>query len=140
MAASSANERLVMELFAATSGGDWKKVETLITPDFRFIEAKSLPIAGTYTGIREYRALFESVREGAGTIDGEFVSITTSETHVVALLVLHFKDHDVHARLAESFRIRDGRVAEIVPYFFDTQELVTVFAAVPDIIRAKLRS
>ena len=138
MSTSAANERLVMELFAATSGGDWAKVETLITPDFRFIEPASLPIAGTYTGIREYRALFTSVREGAGTIDGEFVSLTSSETHVVALLVLHFRDHDVHARLAETFRIRDGRVAEIVPYFFDTQEVVRVFATVPAIIRAKL--
>jgi ketosteroid isomerase-like protein len=139
MSASSANESLVGELFAAAGGGDWAKVETLITPDFRFIESDSLPVRGTYTGIREYRALFEAVREGAGAIEAEFVAMTSSDTHVVALLVLDFKDHGVRAPLAETFRIRDGRVAEIVPYFFNPKDVEKVFSPVPDIIRAKLR-
>jgi ketosteroid isomerase-like protein len=139
MAASSENESLVRELFAAAGGGDWAKVETLITPDFRFIESDSLPVRGTYTGIREYRALFEAVTEGAGAIQFDFVSMTSSETHVVALLVLDFKDHGVRAPLAEVFRIRDGRVAEIMPHFFNPKDVEKVFSAVPDIIRAKLR-
>jgi ketosteroid isomerase-like protein len=140
MSKSSENERLVGELFAAAGGGDWAKVETLITPDFRFIESDSLPVRGTYTGIREYRALFEAVREGAGAIDVDFISMTSSDTHVVGLLVLKFKDHGVHAPLAESFRIRDGRVAEIMPYFFNPKDVEKVFSGVPDIIRAKLRA
>jgi len=138
MSTSSANERLVGELFTAAGGGDWTKVETLITPDFRFIESDSVPVRGTYTGIREYRALFEAVGEGAGAIDAEFVSMTSSETHVVALLVLHFKDFDVRAPLAEAFQIRDGRVAQIMPYFFNPKDVEKVFAKVPAIIRAKL--
>ena len=138
MAASCANERLIGELFAAAGGGDWAKVETLITPDFRFIESDSVPVRGTYSGIREYRALFEAVREGAGAIEADFISLTSSDTHVVALLVLHFKDHDVRAPLAEAFRIRDGRVAEIMPYFFNPKDVEKVFSTVPDIIRAKL--
>jgi ketosteroid isomerase-like protein len=139
MAASSDNEVLVRELFAAAGGGDWAKVETLITPDFRFIESGSLPVRGTYTGIREYRALFEAVTEGAGAIEAQFVAMTSSETHVVALLVLDFKDHDVHAPLAEVFRIRDGKVAEIMPHFFNPKDVEKVFSPVPQIIRAKLR-
>ena len=138
MTTSAANEILVGELFAAAGGGDWAKVETLITTDFRFIESDSLPVGGTYTGIREYRALFEAVREGAGELDVEFVAMTSSDTHVVALLVLNFKDHGTRARLAETFRIRDGRVAEIVPYFFNAQDVSKAFAAVPALIRAKL--
>lgn len=138
MTVSSANERLVGELFAAAGGGDWEKVETLITPDFRFIESESLPLHGTYTGIREYRALFESVREGAGALDVDFIGMTSSDTHVVALLLLKFKAHGVSARIAEVFTIRDGRVAEIMPHFFNPKDVEKVFAKVPDIIRKKL--
>jgi ketosteroid isomerase-like protein len=138
MSPSPANERLVGELFAAAGGGDWAKVETLITPDFRFVESGSLPVGGIYTGIREYRALFESVGEASGTIEADFVAMTSSETHVVALLVLNFKDHAVSAPLAEVFTIRDGRVAQIMPYFFNPADVQKVFSTVPDIIRAKL--
>ena len=138
MTTSAANEKLVGDLFVAAGGDDWAKVETLITPDFKFIESPSLPVAGTYTGIREYQAFFTSVREGAGTIEADFISMTSSETHVVALLVLHFRDHGVSTPIAETFRIRDGRVCEIMPYFFNPNDVAKVFAGVPAIYRKKM--
>ena len=138
MAVSASNEKLVGELFAAAGAGDWAKVETLITPDFRFIESGSLPVGGTYTGIREYEAFFTAVREGAGTIDADFISMTSSDTHVVALLVLHFKDHGVSTPIAETFKIRDGRVCEIMPYFFNANDVSKVFESVPAIYRKKI--
>jgi ketosteroid isomerase-like protein len=138
MTTSAANEKLVGDLFAAAGGGDWAKVATLITTDFKFIESPCLPVGGTYHGIREYEAFFTSVREGAGTIDADFISMTSSETHVVALLVLHFKDHGVSTPIAETFRVRDGRICEIMPYFFNPDEVTKVFAGVPAIYRQKM--
>ena len=138
MTTSASNEKLVSELFAAAGGGDWARVETLITDDFRFIESDSLPVRGTYRGIREYQAFYTAVREGAGTIEADLVSMTSSETHVVALLVLHFKDHGVSTPIAEVFRISGGRVCEIMPYFFNAGDVAKVFATVPAIYRAKI--
>jgi ketosteroid isomerase-like protein len=138
MSQSSNNEALINKLYAAAGAGDWAQVETLITPDFRFVESDGLPMGGTYRGIREYRALFESVMQGAGRIEMDFTAMTSSETHVIVLLTLHFLDHDVHAPVAEAFRISDGRVAEIVPYYLNPQTASKAFASIPELIRKKL--
>jgi len=138
MPQSSKNEALVGELYAAAGAGDWNKVATLITSDFRFIESDALPVGGTYRGLREYRALFESVMTGAGRIEIDFTGMTSSDTHVIALLTLHFRDHDVTTPVAEMFRIVDGKVAEIVPYYLNPQLASKAFASVPELIRKKL--
>ena len=138
MSACAKNEALVGALYTAAGAGDWATVETLITPDFLFTESDSLPVGGQYRGIREYRALFESVMACAGRIEIEFTGMTSSETHVVALLTLHFLDHDVHAPVAEVFRISGERVAEIVPHYLNPQSAAKAFATAPAMIREKL--
>lgn len=111
---------VVNELYAECAVGNWDRVAELVTDDLEIVEAKGLPMEGTYRGKTALQELFVKVF-GMLDISGvDLLDMCTGKDHVVALARMNFADPDVpSAELAEAFRFRDGKVCSIVPYYFD---------------------
>jgi ketosteroid isomerase-like protein len=122
------NRQTVLALYKATGKGDWAQAATLMTEDILIREAPTLPFAGEYRGVAAMRDLFAKVR-ATGVIGVQMHQATAGGDWVVVLLdLLYAGDPPVRAPLAEAFRLKDGKVCEIVPYYFDTSVVVAAAA------------
>lgn len=124
------NLRTVEALYAATGKGDWSTAEAMLTDDFFVTEADTTPFGGVYRGRRALRDLFTHVMSASGVTDLHIQQSTAGGDTVVVLLELVLGGPpEVRVPLAEVFRLRDGKVCEIKPYYFDPRPLCAAVAA-----------
>ena len=122
------NRQTVLALYKATGKGDWAKAASLMTEDILIREAPTLPFAGEYRGVAAMRELFARVRS-TGVVGVDMHQATAGGDWVVVLLdLLYDGDPPVSAPLAEAFRLENGKVCEIVPYYFDSSLVVAAAA------------
>ena len=113
------NRQTVMALYEACGSGDWAKAATMMTQDILITEAPILPFAGEYRGVEAMRELFGKVHS-KGVIGTQLHQATAGGDWVVVLVdLLLAGDPPVRCPLAEAFRFQDGKVCEIVPYYFN---------------------
>ena len=97
-----------------------------IDPQFTCYEAASLPYGGEYHGpeglLRLYKAVF-SIWE---TFEVEVKELLDAGQTVVALIHLRVKlkgsGRTVEMPVAEFWRLRDGKVVELRPFYWDTAQ------------------
>jgi hypothetical protein len=101
----------------------------LLDPDVRFSVAPSLPYGGEYVGHAGFLALGEQFGKTWQVIDngaGGYADI--GENRVVGFYNPTFKSvatgRTVSFGVVEIITVRDGRIAELIPYYSDTVELV----------------
>jgi ketosteroid isomerase-like protein len=124
------NLKTVQALFAATGSGDWAKAETLLTEDFFVTEADTNPFAGVYRGRRALQDLFSKVVSSAGVTKMDTKQLTAGGDLVVALVDMTLGGPpERFVSLAEVFRLREGKVCEIKPHYFDTAPLAAAVDA-----------
>jgi ketosteroid isomerase-like protein len=124
------NLKVVEALYAATGQGDWSTAESLLTEDFFVTEADTTPFGGVYRGRRALHDLFMQVIPASGVTDLDIKQSTAGGDTVVVLLELVLGGPpEVRVPLAEVFRLRDGKICEIKPYYFDTRALCAAVAA-----------
>ncbi|MFL6605837.1 MAG: nuclear transport factor 2 family protein [Steroidobacteraceae bacterium] len=123
------NLKTVEALYAATGQGDWSTAESMLTEDFFVTEAGTTPFAGVYRGRKALHDLFKEVM--ATGVTGLDIQQSTAggDTVVVLLELVLGGPPEVRVPLAEVFRLRDGKVCEIKPYYFDTRPLCAAVAA-----------
>ena len=118
------NRQTVMALYEACGSGDWTKAATLMTEDILITEAPTLPFAGEFRGVEAMRELFGKVHS-TGVIGTQLHQATAGGDWVVVLVdLLLAGDPPVRCPLAEAFRLQDGKVSEIVPYYFNADVMV----------------
>ena len=118
------NRKTVLALYAATGKGDWAKAATLMTDDVLITEASTVPFAGVYRGVRAMRELFAAV-QATGVVGIDMHEATAGGDRVVVLLDLLLDGVPrVRVPLAEAFRLKGGKVCEIMPYYFDPAPMV----------------
>jgi len=118
------NRLTVLALYEACGSGDWTKAATLMTEDILITEAPTLPFAGEYRGVEAMRELFGKV-QATGVIGTQMHQVTAGGDWVVVLVdLLLAADPPVRCPLAEAFRLQDGKVCEIVPYYFNADLMV----------------
>lgn len=128
---NSQNEQLVRDLYAACGADDWDKVQTILSDDFRMVQSPSLPFGGIYRGWQVLKAMYASVIGASGRTAIDFIAMTSGDGHVMALVDLNLFDHGIKARIAEIFRIENGRISEVAIYYFNPAEMQQVYAEVP---------
>lgn len=110
----------VDELYGLTAVGDWESVAARLTEDFVVTEAEGLPMAGRYEGRNGLRDLYIKVMGTLDVVALDRVETTVGRDHAVTILSLRFADPSLPpAEILELFRFRDGKLAEIKPYYFD---------------------
>ncbi|NYH94067.1 nuclear transport factor 2 family protein [Novosphingobium marinum] len=108
----------VEQLYALSQAGDWDKVAEMVHDDLFITEAPGLPMEGVYRGKHALRDLFTKVFGMLEITSVDFVDTTYGEDWAVAILQMNFAD-GTSADLCEAFRFRDGKLAEIKPFYFD---------------------
>lgn len=119
------NIEIVRRLYSLAGRGKWAEAEQYLADDFTILEADTLPFKGTYCGKGALQKLFAIVVATAGIQGVEEEQMTAGGDRVVALRVLLLQGSPpVRCRLAEVFRLRDGKVTEILPFYFDSSMIV----------------
>lgn len=123
MTGESQLKAIVQAVYAHAGAGDWAACEALLSPDLVINEAEGLPYAGTYRGRDALRRLHGIVMAHWQDPEIEFHAMTAGDGHVVSLVTFHLTSRATGKRaampLAETFRIEQGRVTEIRPFYFD---------------------
>ena len=132
----SGNVECVLALYAAGAAGDWATARTLVTSDFAIREPECFPFGGIYEGIEALQAFYASIFEAAGPTEIAMNAITSGDDHVVVLVTLHMHTHGVSANVAETFRLVDGKIAEINVYYQDPPRVAEIYSGVADAIAA----
>ena len=118
---------VVRKLFESAFAGDFEGLKQYLHPDVRVNEAESLPYGGVYVGIDQMVALnahvFSFWTDFSITVkqlfgEGEWVTALTEMQGKARTTGLAFK-----MPLSEVFRVKDGKIVEITPYYFDTKLL-----------------
>lgn len=122
-------ETLIDDLYAASAAGDWDKVAKMVTDDLLITEAQGLPMAGTYQGRNALRDLFTDVFAMLQVQSLDVIGSTYGGDFAVKILRMNFGEGLEPAELTEMFRIRDGKVCEIKPYYFDPAPVKAAAAA-----------
>jgi ketosteroid isomerase-like protein len=123
------NLAAVQALFAATGSGDWVTAETMLTEDFFVTEADNNPFAGVYRGRRALHDLFSHVFATAGVTGMNVKQFTAGGDLVIAVVELTLGGPPERSvSLAEMFRLRDGKVCETKPFYFDPTPLADAVA------------
>lgn len=123
MAEESQLKAIVQAVYAHAGAGDWTACEALLSPDLVIHEADGLPYAGTYRGRDALQRLHGIVMAHWQDPEIEFHAMTAGDGHVVSLVTFHLTSKATGKRatmpLAEMFRIDQGLVTEIRPFYFD---------------------
>ena len=118
---------VVRKLFETAVAGDFEALKQYLHPEVRVNEAESLPYGGVYVGIDQMVALnarvFSFWTDFSITVkhvfgEGEWVTALTEMQGKARTTGLAFK-----MPLSEVFRVKDGKIVEITPYYFDTKLL-----------------
>lgn len=120
------NERniaLTRAMYEATGSGNWDAAAEMLTDDFEAREADCLPYGGVYRGRNALRELYTKVMGILPVRSLDIHAITAGEDRVVVLLSLVLENGE-QIPLAETMRFReDGKCSEIVPYYFDAEQV-----------------
>lgn len=118
---------LAKQMYQFGFASDWDSLAAILTEDFRIIEPESLPFGGIYCGQRVMEEVFGKILKTLNPKDVRQISMTANDIEVVSMLelVIENGEQDLIAPVAEYFRVTNGKISEIRPYFFDTAAINT---------------
>jgi hypothetical protein len=124
----STNLEIVRAIYAAGTTGDLEGMLRHIDARFTCYEAPSLPYGGEYHGPEGLSRLFQKVFSVWETFSVELTELLESGPTVVALMQLRVKlkgaGQTVEMPVVEIWRLRDGKVVELRPFYWDTAQFL----------------
>jgi uncharacterized protein len=125
LSAEDRTRSVVQQFYDYSLRADIEGVAKILHPDIVNYEAASLPYGGTHTGRAEVLQLLARLYS---MIDLDTVAvgdILANSERAAAFLEVPFGDsaNSEKVSVIETFVIRDGLIAEIKPYYFDTAAL-----------------
>jgi ketosteroid isomerase-like protein len=123
------NLEIMRALYADAAAGNMAAVDAVLSDDLVITEAATLPYAGVYTGRGALGTLSALVSGYYGGMTLDIHAMTTGGDWVVTLLDILPANRPDRISLAEASRFKDGKVVEIKPYYFDTDQVGRLAAA-----------
>lgn len=116
---------IVEAMYNASAIGDFEKVESFLTDDFRVEESELLPFAGTYTGKQCLRELFPIVMETMGVVGMERGDMLVGKNSVANKVTLLLADDNLEpVEMMEVSLFKGDKVCEIRPYYFNPNQVI----------------
>ena len=129
------NKAVVSAFLAAAAAGDRATMAALLAPDVTITEADSLPFGGTHVGLAGFEALVRRVFLLWRETRVEIERLIADGEHVVVLATMHARSKAdgsaLRMPIAEIWRLENGRVREIRPFYFDTQRFNEILGRAP---------
>lgn len=124
----AANLAAATRLYEAAGRGDWAAAEAELHPELVIHEAASLPYGGSYHGRGALRQLVETVGSFWPNARFERLGMAAGAGRVVVFFRMGFDGpagRETH-EIVEVNGFRDGRIAEIRPFYWDTGALAAL--------------
>ena len=122
---TSSNREIVEQVFQASAAKDWDRVKSFLHEDILVTEAESLPYRGEFRGPDAFIRLNQQVFDTWDDTQQQTDHVLVDGDHVVILG--HFAGtgkktgQAFSVPLAAVWRLEDGRVKEVRPFYFDTK-------------------
>ena len=123
------NKALVLKLYDAISRADVEDFFAGCSPDMVIHEASSMAVGGVYRGMEELGGLLGQLAGAYDMTTIQMDRIVADGDFVVAMGNFKTADHSYLVKITEWWQIEDGKVVEVRPYYWDTQELNAAIAA-----------
>lgn len=117
------NKALVLRLYDAISRADVEDFFSGCSPDMVIHEASSMAVGGIYRGMEELGGLLGQLAAAYDMTTIQMERIVADGDYVVAMGSFKTADHSYLVKITEWWQIADGKVVEVRPYYWDTQEL-----------------
>ena len=128
------NRDVIRRLYAASNAGDNDTIDSLITDDVVLVQSGGHAVPGTWNG---KPAMMQAMAEVFAALHNTGVDVheivADGPTRVIGLVDALGTDTDGNPYampIAETFKVRDGKVVEIRPFYWDQIELRRI-AGVP---------
>jgi ketosteroid isomerase-like protein len=122
------NKALVIKLYEAISQADLDTFLSGCSPDMVITEAESMAIGGVYRGMDELGGLLGKLASAYDMTTIKMERIVADGEFVVAMGSFQTADHSFLVKITEWWQIKDGKVVDVRPYYWDTQELNAALA------------
>ena len=132
---SRAAKEIVSEYYRTALAGEFDAMKALLDPNIRVVEAGSLPYGGVWEGMDAFMTLMAKVFEiwkdcrvevKQLIAEGEWVVAMSEMSGAGAVSGIPFK-----MPLAEVYRVLNGRIVEITPYYLDAKVLSDIHHSNP---------
>ena len=129
---SSTNKDVVKEYYRAALAGEIDTVRTLMHVELRVVEAASLPYGGVKTGpdglvelLHEFYATWDNCQVWVKDLiaENDWVVALTEMSGTAKKSGISFT-----VPLSEVYRLKDNKIIEITPFYFDTKLLHDAYA------------
>jgi ketosteroid isomerase-like protein len=105
------------------------QIAAMLAPDVVFRVAESLPYGGVFVGVDGFLAMGERFGQTWEILDGgRFHHVDAGDGLVIASVDPTFRScatgRTVSFQMVEFITVRDGRISELVPYYFDLVPLL----------------
>jgi uncharacterized protein len=124
------NARIVEAIFTALGAGDLAAAAAHFHSDVVIHEPPSLPYGGVFKGHEGFLDLFQRLATCYDNLSISPSAIADAGPFVMALTTLNGRSRTTGAEismpLCEVFVVRDGKIADIRPFYWDTAATVEV--------------
>ncbi len=119
------NVSLTLKAYEASLRGSYEDFVALLHPEIRISLPASLPHGGSYQGKEGARQLREKLLAAWSDFRVDILEHLVGADSVITMIrvkaVAKATGRDVDMKIAEFWRFRDGQVAELSAYYFDTK-------------------
>lgn len=127
---SLTNKEVVAEYYRSALAGEIEAMKAVLDPNIRAIEANSLPYGGVWEGIDAFMKLLARVFEVWKDCQVEMKHLIADDDWVVALTEMSgvgvASGIPFKMPLAEVYRVKNGKIVEVTPYYLDAKVLSDV--------------
>ena len=114
---------------ARAAGSGFDQVLALLDPDVTFHATSSLPHGGKYTGHDSFLKMCEQFRDLwdlVGGVELQYIDGGGDKVITLASFTAESKHtgKTVPVRMVEEVTVRDGKIVELVAYYFDTVPII----------------
>ena len=131
------NKAIVAAFFTAAAANDHAGMAAILDPEVVVTEAESLPFGGRHVGFAAFQALVRRVFLLWHDTRVEVERLIGDGEYVVVLATMHARSKADGAALcmpiAEVWRLENGRVKTIQPFYFDTGRFVGLLDGSPSV-------
>jgi len=123
---------IARQFYEAAFGGAWEKIEDMLSDDFVIREAESLPFHAVYHGKSGLRDLYAYMTGYWTNFRAELKAVTVGDNYIVGLLeasgTAKSTGRSFSMPIAEIIRLREGKIVEIYPIWWDTMHVSNLVA------------
>ncbi|WAJ45349.1 nuclear transport factor 2 family protein [Mycobacterium sp. Aquia_216] len=121
---TEATRGVITAAYTAAKASDMARITEILDPDVVLHEAASLGNGGVHRGIQNVLQamayVFETFDMAKLTVD----DIVVDRELAVGLVNLVFRDREGGCSVAEVWRVHDGRIVEVRPFYWDTAAII----------------